>query len=212
MVDTIDGVHSASGGAQTVAIGAGLGGERSKGGSEARMIGIFNELSLPGATGRMREAQHGLHIFVDGCYEPGSQHGGWAFVTYRDAVEIASGFGGVQESANNSMELTAVLKAAIWINSEAAGEAATIWSDSVYAVKGCNSRRHIWKNNGWKKSSPNGNARRRTIDNAELWKAVDLQLSQNALVTVTWCKGHSGIAGNERADALDKGRLSIRAA
>jgi len=177
------------------------------------MSDISNELRSPAATVGIPEAQHGLHLFVDGCYEPGSGHGGWAFVAYRDAAEIASGFGGVEDSANNSMELTAVLRAAIWINSGASGEPATIWSDSVYAVKGCNSRRHIWKNNGWKKSNPNGTARSRTIANAELWKAVDLQLSQNGLVTIAWCKGHSGIAGNERADALaDKGRLSLRGA
>ncbi|MBY5772541.1 ribonuclease H [Rhizobium laguerreae] len=175
------------------------------------MTGIANELSSPATTVGLPETQHGFHVFVDGCYEPGSGHGGWAFVVYRDAAEIASGFGGAEDSANNSMEVMAVLKAVVWINSEASGEPATIWSDSVYAIKGCNNWRHIWKNNGWKKSSPNGNARRRTIANAELWKAVDLQLSQNALMTIAWCKGHSGIAGNERADALaDKGRLSIR--
>ncbi len=177
------------------------------------MTGIANELSSPATTVGLPETQHGFHVFVDGCYEPGSGHGGWAFVVYRDAAEIASGFGGAEDSANNSMELTAVLRAAIWINREASGEPATIWSDSIYAIKGCNSWRHIWKNNGWKKSSPNGNARKRTVANAELWKAVDLQLSQNALMTIVWCKGHSGIAGNERADALaDKGRLSIRSA
>ncbi|MFS2180131.1 ribonuclease H [Rhizobium pisi] len=175
------------------------------------MTSISNELHLPATTFGIPAAQHGLHIFVDGCYDPVSGHGGWAFVAYRDVVEIASGFGGVGDSANNSMELTAVLKAAIWINREATGEAATIWSDSVYAVTGCNIRRHIWKNNGWKKSNPNGNARSRMIANAELWKAVDLQLSQNPLVTIAWCKGHSGIAGNERADELaDRGRLSLR--
>jgi len=177
------------------------------------MTGISNELRSPATMAGMPEVQHGLHVFVDGCHEPDSAQGGWAFVAYRHAVEIASGSGGVEDSANNSMELIAVLKAALWINSEVPGEAATIWSDSIYAVKGCNIRRHIWKNNGWKKSSPNGNGRSRTIANAELWKAVDLQLSQNPLVTIAWCKGHSGIAGNERADELaDRGRLSLRGA
>ncbi|MBB3134848.1 ribonuclease HI [Rhizobium pisi] len=125
------------------------------------MTSISNELHLPATIFGIPAAQHGLHIFVDGCYDPGSGHGGWAFVAYRDVAEIASGFGGVGDSANNSMELAAVLKAAIWINSEATDEAATIWSDSIYAVTGCNIRRHIWKNNGWKKSNPNGNARSR---------------------------------------------------
>ncbi|WP_049732000.1 ribonuclease H family protein [Rhizobium ecuadorense] len=175
------------------------------------MTGIPDETRSFAPTSGVSETQHGLHLFADGCFEPGSGHGGWSFVAYRDRVEIASDFGGVNDSSNNSMELTAVLRAAMWVNSQPTGEPATIWSDSVYAVKGCNSKRHIWKNNGWKKSSPNGQGRRRMIDNADIWKAVDLQLSQNAQVTIAWCKGHSGIAGNERADALaDRGRLSIR--
>ncbi|NEJ74137.1 ribonuclease HI [Rhizobium phaseoli] len=174
------------------------------------MTGFPNEIRSSAPASGVPESQQGLHVFADGCYEPGSGRGGWSFVAYRDAVEIASDFGGVDDSSNNAMELTAVLKAVIWINSVAIGEPAIIWSDSVYAVKGCNSRRHIWKNNGWKKISPSGHGRRRTIDNADLWKAVDLQLSRNALVTIAWCKGHSGIIGNERADALaDRGRLSI---
>jgi ribonuclease HI len=154
---------------------------------------------------------NGLHVFADGCYQPGSGEGGWAFVVYRNTVEIASGFGGVSDTANNSTELLALLEAALWINSNMTGEPAVIWTDSVYAVKGCNSWRHIWKNNGWKKTGPNAKVRRRTIANPDLWQAIDLQLSRNQLLTVAWCKGHSGLRGNERADELaDNGRLSIR--
>ena len=157
------------------------------------------------------ESRRGLHVFVDGCHKPGSGHGGWAFVAYRDGVEIALEFGGVERSTNNAMELTAVLQAIIWINRIATSAPAVIWSDSVYAVEGCNRWRPIWKNNGWKKSNPGGKVRNRAISDADLWKAVDLRLSENPSISIAWCKGHSGIAGNERADELsDQGRRSIR--
>ncbi|KQS91045.1 ribonuclease H [Rhizobium sp. Leaf391] len=175
------------------------------------MTDMPGKLRSPANSAGIPEIPNGLNVFADGCYEPNSRQGGWAFVAYRDVAEIAADFGGVQNSANNSTELIAVLKAAIWISSNAKGEPAVIWSDSLYAVKGCNSWRHIWKNNGWKKIVPNANARSRTIANSELWKAIDLQLSPNPLVTIAWCKGHSGIEGNERADELaENGRLSIQ--
>ncbi len=153
-----------------------------------------------------------IHVFADGCYDPEAGIGGWAFVACRDVEEIAFDFGGARDLPNNAMELIALLKAAQWINCNAKSRPSIIWSDSVYAVKGCNDRRHIWKNNGWKKKSPNGGSRSRTIANAELWKAIDFQLSENHLMTIAWCKGHSGITGNERADALaESGRLMISA-
>jgi ribonuclease HI len=157
-------------------------------------------------------AHGGLHIFVDGCFEPKSRQGGWAFVACRDDVEIASGFGGVENSANNAMEAMALLQALLWVDRNASAEPAIIWSDSRYAVDGCNNLRLIWRHNGWKKIDPNQNARRRTIADAEIWKAIDAQLDRNRLLTVSWCKGHSGNDGNERADQLaELGRLSTGA-
>lgn len=124
-------------------------------------------------------------------------------------MDVASNFGGIPDTSNNAMEVVAVLKAAIWINGNT-HEPATIWSDSVHAVRGCNDWLPIWKNNGWRKIDANTNARRRTISDRDLWKALDLQLSQNPLIDIVWCKGHSGIPGNERADGLaDAGRLSM---
>ncbi|MBB3657000.1 ribonuclease HI [Rhizobium sp. BK650] len=177
------------------------------------MTGIPVEIRSTETPSGIPEIRHGLHVFVDGCFEPRSGHGGWAFVAYRNGVEIASGFGGAENSANNAMELTAVLEAAIWIGRTAPDVAAVIWSDSIYAVEGCNSWRPIWKNNGWKKSNPNGYARNRAISDAELWKVLDIKLLENPLIAIAWCKGHSGIEGNERADRLsDQGRRSIRRA
>lgn len=159
---------------------------------------------------RLPSTQIGLHIFTDGCFEPGSGQGGWAFVVYRHGIEIAAECGGVGNTANNAMEAMALLHAALWINCNAVEEPAVIWSDSLHVVRGCNSLRHIWKRNGWKKVDPNPKARRRTISDLDVWKAIDLQLSRNQLTTIAWCKGHFGIDGNERADELaNKGRLSV---
>jgi len=157
----------------------------------------------------LASADDRLHIYADGCYEPVSGTGGWAFVVYRDGLEIASCSGKIERSSNNAMELSAVLEAAIWANANAAGEAAILWSDSVYAVNGCDQWRHIWKNDGWRKRNPGSKTRSRAIANAELWQALDAALSGNAPLTVAWCKGHSGIPGNERADRLAEfGRCS----
>ncbi|RDL48710.1 Ribonuclease HI [Ensifer sp. M14] len=175
------------------------------------MNDAFTRLNSGTNTAEAQLSPAGFHVFTDGSYEPSSGEGGWAFVVYHDGAEIASEFGGARRSADNTMELTALFKAALWINGNVPGERAIVWSDCVYAVNGCNSWRQIWKNNGWKKIVANAKVRSRTIANAELWMAIDLQLRSNPELTVAWCKGHSGLVGNERADRLAAfGRQSAR--
>jgi ribonuclease HI len=153
-----------------------------------------------------------LEVFSDGCYQPEDGTGGWAFVAYRQGVEIATEFGCVDRSSNNAMELTALLRAARWINANTAGTAALLWSDSVYAVNGCNHWRPIWKSRDWRKRGPDPRARSRSIADRELWIAIDEALSCNQAIQIAWCKGHSGIPGNEKSDALaELGRRSARA-
>lgn len=143
-----------------------------------------------------------LQIYVDGCCEPRSATGGWAFVVYRDGVEIASDSGRILQASNTVTELLAVLGALRWVNAQACGVRAFLWSDSAYVVNGCNQWRHIWKNRGWRKKGANPNGRARTIAHPELWQAIDAALLRHGQVDVAWCKGHAGIPGNERADAL----------
>lgn len=166
------------------------------------MNAISNMPGAPAQTAEALPSRDGLQVFTDGSCEPGSGMGGWAFVVYRDGAEIAAQCGGARQSRDNAMELTALLNAMLWLNGNASGENAVVWSDCVYAVKGCNDWRQIWRNNGWRKIAANAKIRNRTIANAQLWMAIDQEISRNPRLTVAWCKGHSGLVGNERADTL----------
>lgn len=136
----------------------------------------------------------GVHVFADGACEPNPGPGGWAFVVIVDGKEVCSAFGAAPASTNNRMELAAVLAALEWIADNAAGRPVALYSDSRYAVDGCNSWRHGWKRKAWMRgASP--------VINADLWQALDAALMDRPQ-TLTWCKGHAGIRGNVRADKL----------
>jgi ribonuclease HI len=144
----------------------------------------------------------GLQAYADGSYDPDSDVGGWGYAVYRDGVEIVWDKGRLAGTSNNAMELLSLLEAARWINANSAGERSTLWTDSAYAVNGCQRWRHIWKNWNWRKRGANARARSRSVPDAELWKAIDAELTKNPLIVVRWCKGHAGLSGNERADRL----------
>ncbi|HEV7246573.1 MAG TPA: ribonuclease H [Shinella sp.] len=135
-----------------------------------------------------------IHVFADGAAVPNPGAGGWAFVVYDDGREVHSASGAAPATTNNRMELAAVLAALEWITENAAERPVALYSDSRYAVDGCNSWRHGWKLKKWMRGvSP--------VINADLWQAIDAALTDRPQ-DLTWCKGHSGIRGNVRADKL----------
>lgn len=153
----------------------------------------------------------GYHIFADGASVPNPGVGGWGFVAYRDGQEIASDCGGEPEATNNTMELTALLRAILWAL-QYPSVAVTIWTDSEYSVKGVNEWMFGWKRNGWQRGSDKAEPKNRHLANADLWKAIDEALSgpRAANIRVFWVKGHAGHIGNERADELaEMGRQQL---
>lgn len=147
-----------------------------------------------------------LHVYVDGSHEPSRIRGGWAFVVYRDGEEIAFDRGEVEGGDNGTMELMALLRGIEWIR-EIGGDAPSIvFSDSAYAVNGCNLWRARWRSNGWKRRAAGGRGRNRSIPYADLWKAIDRCLIDNPAIGIEWCKGHGTVEGNLRADALARPR------
>ncbi|UFW80142.1 ribonuclease H family protein [Rhizobium sp. SU303] len=151
-----------------------------------------------------------LHIDADGSFDAASLTGGWAVVALDgdQRMHAASGFD--TGLSNNTFEVLAAVKALSWIEAEAAGRAVTVWTDSNHVVEGCRRWRAIWRNNGWKRIDPNLRARRRSIPDAHLWQQLDALLQNNSIVEVELCKGHSGILGNDHADALARNVARIR--
>lgn len=142
-----------------------------------------------------------LHIFADGSFDAASSSGGWAFVVMEGDCQIHTSSGAMPGPSNNTFEILSVVHAVSWLEREASTVAAVIWTDSAHVVEGCDRWRHIWRGNGWKRVRSNPHERRRTIPDALLWQELDALLERVPQVRIQLCKGHSGIVGNEVADA-----------
>jgi ribonuclease HI len=144
-----------------------------------------------------------ISIYTDGACEPNPGAGGWAFVVYESGLEVNNRNGGDLATTNNVMEMTGVLAALEYAVLSGFKVASTlIYSDSQYVVKGCNEWRHGWLKKGWRRGKA-------PLANSELWQA--LAAAHDAFpCKIIWVRGHSGVPGNERADALaDKGRRYV---
>ncbi len=131
-------------------------------------------------------------IYTDGGALGNPGPGGWAAVlSYKDTRRELSG--GFRNTTNNRMELLAVIKALEKLKYPCR---ATVYSDSRYLVDGVNrgwARR--WRAKGWMRTKTD------PAKNADLWARLLDQCARHE-VEMKWVKGHAGIAGNERCDAL----------
>lgn len=133
-----------------------------------------------------------IEIYTDGACKGNPGKGGWgALLKYRDAVREL--YGGEVLTTNNRMELTAVIKALEALKRP--GLSVRLYSDSRYVLSGIEEWMPAWKARGWKTSS------RKPVLNQDLWQRLDA-LSQLHEIDWRWVKGHSGDAGNEKADEL----------
>lgn len=134
-----------------------------------------------------------LVIYTDGACSGNPGPGGWGvFMQFGDKEKTL--YGGEADTTNNRMELMAAIKALEAIKPGFKGQA-TLWTDSIYVMKGITEWIHGWKRRGWKKSD------KKPVINADLWKILD-DLNAKRDINWKWVKGHAGIDGNERADEL----------
>jgi ribonuclease HI len=132
-----------------------------------------------------------VEIYTDGACRGNPGPGGWgAILRYGEHEKEL--FGGEQETTNNRMEMTAVIRALENLKRECK---VTVTTDSMYVKQGITLWIDNWKRRGWKKADKS------PVKNVDLWKQLDQLVSEHQ-VKWQWVKGHSGHAENERADEL----------
>ena len=132
-----------------------------------------------------------IKIYTDGACSGNPGKGGWGALIQEHNNETKIN-GSEQNTTNNRMELTAVIKALELFEKSVEIE---IYTDSKYVMQGITEWIKNWKNNQWKTSQ------KKDVKNKDLWVLLD-QASEKHIIKWNWVKGHSGDYGNETADKL----------
>ncbi len=132
-----------------------------------------------------------VEIFTDGACSGNPGPGGWGAVLRHGAHEREIS-GGEARTTNNRMELMAAIAA---LEALKRPSRVRLTTDSTYVKNGITTWLADWKRRGWKTAS------KKPVKNQDLWRRLEAALGPHQ-VDWYWVKGHSGHAGNERADRL----------
>ena len=136
-------------------------------------------------------------VFADGAAKGNPGPGGWGAIVVTPAGEVVELGGGERHTTNNRMELTAAIEALRHVG--AAAVPVAVHTDSSYVIRGIREWIHGWRRRGWKTSEG------RDVVNRDLWETLaSLQEARARTGGMTWhyVRGHTGVPGNERADAI----------
>jgi ribonuclease HI len=130
-----------------------------------------------------------VEIYTDGACSGNPGPGGWAaLLCWRDSERMLAG--GVAETTNNRMELTAAIEGLVALTRRSRVRLAT---DSQYVQRGITEWVPRWKAAGWR------TADRQPVRNRDLWEQLDAANASHEVEWV-WVRGHSGHVENERVD------------
>ena len=131
-------------------------------------------------------------IYTDGACSGNPGPGGWgAILMYKGAKKEISG--GMKETTNNIMEITAVVEALKCLKVESDVQ---VYSDSAYTVNAFNQGWiYNWMKNGWR------TANKEPVKNKELWQEL-YDLTKKHKVEFIKVKGHADNEFNHRCDEM----------
>jgi len=134
---------------------------------------------------------HVVDIYTDGACRGNPGPGGWGALLSAGAraKEIS---GAENPTTNNRMELMAVIGA---LEALKRPSQVRLYTDSQYVRRGITEWLAQWKARDWK------TADRKPVKNQDLWQQLE-QAAARHRIEWHWVRGHTGVAGNERADAL----------
>ena len=137
-------------------------------------------------------------IYTDGACSGNPGPGGWgAILMYKGAKKEISG--GMRETTNNIMEITAVIEALKCLKVESDVQ---VYSDSAYTVNAFNQGWiYNWIKNGWKKSGKD------PVKNKELWQEL-YSLTKKHKVEFIKVKGHADNEFNNRCDEMARDAIN----
>ncbi|MDH3978181.1 MAG: ribonuclease HI [Gammaproteobacteria bacterium] len=132
-----------------------------------------------------------VEIYTDGACRGNPGPGGWGalLISKGQEKEIC---GGESATTNNRMELMAAIRALESLRRQCT---VILYTDSEYVRRGISEWLDNWKSRGWKTAS------KKPVKNQDLWQALDAIACEHD-IEWRWVKGHAGVPGNERADAL----------
>ncbi len=132
-----------------------------------------------------------IEIYTDGACRGNPGPGGWA-ATLSLGEHFRELSGAEAATTNNRMELTAVIEALSALKRESR---VRVFTDSEYVRRGITEWLKAWKARDWR------TAEKKPVKNRDLWERLDAVAARHD-IEWRWVKGHSGVPGNERVDAL----------
>jgi ribonuclease HI len=132
-----------------------------------------------------------IRIYTDGACSGNPGPGGWGAVIETPADRLELG-GHEPDTTNNRMELRAAIEGLR--EARDLDRDITVVTDSRYVYEGIRSWIHQWKRRGWRTATDT------PVLNQDLWQELDGICPPGT--RWEWVRGHTGHAGNERANRI----------